>query len=134
MKIKIRLLVILVGLICLVPLSARPTAPESKNFKWSQEFRAGDCGSDTVSVVLDSNGNGHLASVSWTRTTHSGDYWWWSVVGQDAQKVQIWSVPYHRGPRMDDGHPSPRYHNDFDFNFPAGQFAKTAYVVLGSKC
>jgi Family of unknown function (DUF6294) len=109
-------------------------AVESKTFTWSDTFRAGDCGSDTVSVVLRSDGTGHLSSVSWTWTTHSGDYWWWAIEGLDQQKVQLWNLPFHKGPRMDDGHPPPRYHNDFDFNFDPSKYAGTAYLRLASKC
>ena len=109
-------------------------ATESNTFKWADDFRAGDCHSDTVSVVIRSDGSGRLTSISWTNKTHSGDYWWWSIEGMDANKVVIWTVPYHRGPRMDDGHPAPRYHNDFDFKFDAAKYPGTAFLSVGGKC
>ena len=107
-----------------------------KYFPFSGTMKAGDCGSDNVSVVIRSDGSAHLASVSWTWSTHSGDYWWWGVDGLDAQQVKLWSVPFHKGPRMDDGNggPPPRYHNDFDFTYDASKYNPTEYVRLWYKC
>jgi hypothetical protein len=127
-----RFAALLIAAFALVPTAVA----QSKTFAWDDSFRSGDCGSDTVSVVLDDNGVGHLKSISWTRSTHSGDYWWWSLSGYDKDGIRLWSIPWHKGPRMDDGEggPPPRYNNDFDFQFPAGQFQNTETVRLGSKC
>jgi hypothetical protein len=35
---------------------------------------------------------------------------------------------------MDDGHPPPRYHNDFDFDFPPDKFSETETLKLGASC
>jgi Family of unknown function (DUF6294) len=127
-----------VGLVFIVLVIAlwcgRTAKAQSNTFRWDGQFRSGDCGSDTVSVVLDSNGNGHLKSISWTWHTHSGDYWWWGVIGYDVNGVQLWTIPFHEGPRMDDGNPPPRYNNDFDFDFPADQYNGTVKLNLASKC
>lgn len=54
-------------------LALAPSAvAQSKTFVWDDSFRSGDCGSDTVSVVLDSNGAGHRKSISWTRSSVLG--------------------------------------------------------------
>jgi len=97
-------------------------------------FRAGDCQSNQVIVTIRSDGTGHLGSVSWTSSTHSGDYWWWEVDGYDARNLKLWTVPSHRGPRMNDGSPPPTYANDFDFTYPAGQFDPTTSITLFYSC
>jgi hypothetical protein len=35
---------------------------------------------------------------------------------------------------MDDGHPPPRYHFDFDFTFDASKFNAVQKVEYGRKC
>jgi hypothetical protein len=109
---------------------------QEKRFEWDETFRAGDCGSDTVSVVIRSDGTGHLSSISYTYSTHSGDYWWWSISGYDSDDIRLWGTPRHRGPRMDDanGRRGRRYRNEFDFSFPANQFGNTVGLRLSSSC
>jgi hypothetical protein len=108
---------------------------ESKTFVWKdQKIWDGDCGADNLSVVINSNGEGQVKSVTWTKETHSGDYWWWSFEGLDAQNVRLWKTPEHKGPRMDDGHPSPRYHFDYNFNFDSSKYSKTVSIRPWKRC
>lgn len=115
--------------------SGKQVAVSEKVASWGTDtMTVGDCGSDNVSVTIRSDGTAHLASVSWTWTTHSGDHWWWSVNGQDAQQVTLWRTSSHQGPRMDDGQPPPRYHNDYDFTFDAAQYDATQSIQLFYTC
>jgi Family of unknown function (DUF6294) len=85
-------------------------------------------------LLLYDNGNAHFHSVVFTNETHSGDYWWTGFYLQDADKVTLATIDYHKGPRMDDGDPPPRYDFDFDFNFDSSIWGRIAFVTEFYKC
>jgi hypothetical protein len=125
-----------IGVACLCDANpAQAQAPVSeKAFQWTGELRAGDCGQVEATLVLQSDGHAHFRSATYTYETHTGDYWWSSFQLQDASGVNVQVIPYHRGPRMDDGSPPPRYHFDFDFDFNPANFNSIENVSYRFKC
>lgn len=119
-------------------LQARARAPgelyDTKVAIWTETFNSGDCSSEDVRVEIHSDGTGRLTSISYSRSSFSGDYWWWTSQGLDASRVLIWSTPTHRGPEMTGTQPPPRYHNDYDFTYPAAQFGPTGFIRLWYSC
>jgi hypothetical protein len=105
----------------------------SKIFTWG-ELRAGDCHQIEGKLELRMDGTAAFTSVTWTDSTSSGDYWWSGMLLQDSSGVTLHNEPYHRGPRMDDGNPSPRYHFNYNFTFDKTQFPAIVKVVQSSKC
>jgi hypothetical protein len=108
----------------------------SRTWEWpDRAFRAGDCFGEHVNVTARSDGTGHLASVTYTTRSVSGDYWWWSITGYDANKVMLWNIPFQKGPKMNNVRGAgPRVHNDFDFLFDPLKYDNTAYVSISGKC
>lgn len=89
---------------------------ETTAFTWP-EIKQGDCHQIEGRLVLRSDGTGHFRCITWTDKTHSGDNWHavFSIMGSFGR----FDSPPHIGPRMDDGHPSPRYTWESDFKFPS---------------
>jgi hypothetical protein len=113
-------------------LSANPNVAV-KTFTWG-EIRAGDCHQIEGTLELRSDGTATFKCVTWTDSTHSGDYWWSGLLLQDHSEVTLHNEPYHKGPRMDDGHPSPRYRWSYDFHYDASKFNDITKVRQSSKC
>lgn len=90
--------------------------PELKKGCCSPPY-SGDCHQIEGTLVLQSDGKAHFSCVTWTDQTHSGDYWHVGFEFLDHSGVSLFHSPMHTGPRMDDGHPSPRYRWSFDFTF-----------------
>lgn len=105
----------------------------TKVAQWD-EIRKGDCHQIEGTLVLQSDGVAHFKCVTWTDSTHSGDYWHAGFEFQDQLGVALFhSLMYHI-PRMDDGHPSPRYSWGADFNFDPNIFNAATYVLQACDC
>ncbi|HSX13143.1 MAG TPA: DUF6294 family protein, partial [Chlamydiales bacterium] len=95
---------------------------------------SGDCHQIEGTLVLQDNGKAHFSCVTWTDQTHSGDYWHVGFEFLDHSGVSLFHSPMHMGPRMDDGHPSPRYRWEFDFNFDPALFDKIVEIRQSFSC
>ena len=126
-----------------VPFGAKPQAAlnsqvreaASKTFTWNQ-LQVGNCIQDNATLTMLSDGTAHFTSIVFTNQTHSGDHWWTSFDLRDADKVRLGTVPFHEGPRMDDGNggPPPHYNFNFDFTFDPAIWARVAIIYNGYKC
>ena len=99
----------------------------TKTFTWAELMKGccsppykGDCHQVEGTLVIQSDGKAHFSCVTWTVSTHSGDNWKVGFALQDHSGVTLFNSPMHTGPRMDDGHPPPRYRWGFDFTFDPG--------------
>lgn len=106
---------------------------ETKTFNWP-EIRKGDCHQIEGTLVLQSDGKAHFSCVTWTDSTHSGDYWHAGFEFLDHSGVTLFHSPMSTGPRMDDGHPSPRYRWTFDFTFDPGIFSGVVQIRQYCDC
>lgn len=106
---------------------------ETKAFYWG-ELKAGDCRQIEGALILRSDGTARFDAVTWTWTTHSGDYWHTGLPLTDSSGVVLHNEPYHQGPRMDDGSPPPRYRWGFDFTFDRNKFSQIQAVRQSFKC
>ena len=109
------------------------TTVATKTFTW-EPIKVGDCHQIEGTLELRADGTATFKCVTWTDSTSSGDYWWSGLLLQDHSGVTLHNEKYHKGPRMDDGHPSPRYRWSYDFNFDQSKFNEISKVVQSSKC
>jgi len=94
----------------------------------------GDCHQVEGVLVLQADGKAHFSCVTWTDSTHTRDYWHVGFEFVDHSGVSLFHSPMHVGPRMDDGHPSPRYRWDFDFTFDPAIFNQVAEARQTFSC
>jgi len=105
-----------------------------KTATWGS-LKVGDCAEEPgATLTLRSDGTASFECVTFTYSTHSGDYWWAAFQLQDKDNVTLHSEPFHKGPRMDDGHPPPRYRWGFAFKFDPAKFNAIAKVLYAYKC
>jgi hypothetical protein len=103
----------------------------TKVVRWDRLWVGNCCEEPGATLTLASDGAATFECVTFTNSTHSGDYWWAAFQLQDKDKVTLHSERYHKGPRMDDGegHAPPRYRWSFNFSFDASKFEQIAGVL-----
>jgi hypothetical protein len=127
-----------------------------------QNLSNGDCVAGSITIAVNADGTGHGDVVTWTNSTHSGDYWRLNLQFKNAGGVVVASAsnvnqaavftevvhefPFTNrfiywqfsSPKMDDtdanGNKSPHYGWSFDFTIDKGQFGNIATCTADYKC
>lgn len=105
----------------------------SRMFKYGH-LTDGDCNQIEGTLIIRSDGTATFTCVTWTNSTHSGDYWWTAFRLTDSAGVITHNEPFHSGPRMDDGNPPPRYRWGFNFNYDGSKYLQTTVAYQGYRC
>ena len=93
------------------------------------ELRSGDDHQVDGTLTFRSNGTGHWSCTTWTDHTRTGDKWHSSFTVLDAHGHELFKLGTYDSPREDDGHPSPRYSTNADFQFDRAKFNDIAIVI-----
>lgn len=102
--------------------------------EWPNEFRVGDCAQKPGTLTIGSDGTLHWEAVTWTYETHSGDIWHASFELLDKDGVTLGRSGNHDSPRMNDGHPPPKYRWTADDHYDPSTFAAIDTVREWAAC
>lgn len=101
-------------------------------FTWS-EIKEGNCHQIDGLLTLRSDGTAHFSCTLWTDKTRFGDAWRTNFsLNYPGGRWEL--MPWHQGPRMNDGCPSPRYDWEFDFTFPSSIYEGITKVSQNCGC
>lgn len=114
------------------PAASAATA-SYKLFLFPQMGR-GDCHQTNAMLTVQSDGLATFSDITWTDHTHSGDVWHARFVFQTWTGTTVFVSPTLDSPRMDDGHPSPRYHWSGQFRYDPGIFPSVNRVGEIADC